>query len=191
LCPQGLTPGVSAACSSCRASRRASTGPDWRARQTDPRARPSRYQRRQVRGAIGLAPAGRGRKQARADLGAAAASNLNMYWSLAVGHDIRRPLMNPRQSLPCLDFGASLRVPVRCQGSRVSGPRSGGRRPDLDGAPARATIPPRRGRGAPTRPRREARRRPEATDARTTAPTVPQLRWTDAVRSVPSCQATL
>ena len=52
------------------------------------------------------------------------------------------------------------------QGSPVRGARSAGRRPDLDGPPARATMPPRRGRGAihacsATRDRRA----PHSTDA--------------------------
>jgi hypothetical protein len=85
--------------------------------------------------------------------GAANVSISNLVLVAEHGHDTDRLLVASGQSLPCLDLGASLRVPVGSQGSRVSGPRSGGRRPDLDGPAARATLPPRRGRGAPSRDR--------------------------------------
>ena len=54
----------------------------------------------------------------------------------------------PCQALPCHDLGGASRGRTGSQGSPVRGARSAGRRPDLDGPSARATIAPGCGRGA-------------------------------------------
>ncbi len=58
------------------------------------------------------------------------------------------------QALPCHDLGGASRGWTGSQGSPVRGARSAGRRPDLDGPSARATIAPGRGRGASNNGRR-------------------------------------
>ncbi len=74
------------------------------------------------------------------------------------------PRLAPCQALPCHDLGGASRGRTGSQGSPVRGARSAGRRPDLDGPSARATIAPGRGRGAsnggrgPTASVREPRR---------------------------------
>jgi hypothetical protein len=69
------------------------------------------------------------------------------------------------QALPCHDLGGASRGRTGSQGSPVRGARSAGRRPDLDGPSARATIAPGRGRGASSRARRLTTPRTELLEA--------------------------
>ena len=64
------------------------------------------------------------------------------------------PRSSPCQALPHHDLGGASRGRVGSQGSPVRGARSAGRRPDLDGPPARARMPPRSWRGNLIRPLR-------------------------------------